>query len=207
MKLLVLRMIACMFLVVVGTACDDASQPKTLPVLGSKKIVNGDTLQHMIPDFVFVNQDSQEVSPSDFEGKIYVSDFFFTSCPSICPPMKRQMLRIYEKYAEEDRVRLLSHSIDPRYDTPEVLKDYAAKLGIEAPRWNMVTGEFKDIQAIAQEYLSVVQEDPDAPGGYAHSGNFILIDTQKRIRGYYDGTDPQKVDELMKDIDWLLRHE
>lgn len=177
---------------------------KTLPILGIKQIENGDTLYHTIPDFAFVDQDSQWIDQDFVQGKIYVTDFFFTSCPSICPRMKAQMIRIHETYKDEPGFLLLSHTIDPEYDTPAVLKSYAEKLGVEAGNWHFLTGEKKDIYSIADKYLVSVAEDPDAPGGYIHGGHFILIDTQKRIRGYYDGTHPDEVDELIEDIRRLM---
>lgn len=179
--------------------------PQQLPVLGEKDIVNGDTLYHTIPDFSFVNQDSQIVTPSTFAGKVYVVDFFFTSCPTICPKVKRQMLRLYDRYAEDDRISLLSHSIDVRRDTVGRLKDYAEGMGVKAPKWHLVTGDRDAIYDIADDYFSVAVEDDSAPGGFDHSGRLILVDTKRRVRAFCDGTDSKSVDQFMKDIDLLLR--
>jgi protein SCO1/2 len=116
------------------------SQEKKLPFLGPKQVnAKGDTVYHQIPSFRFLNQDSVFVSEKDVEGKVYVADFFFTTCPTICPKMKTQMLRIYERYKDRDEVRIISHSIDPDFDTPNVLKDYAARLQVKAPKWNLLT--------------------------------------------------------------------
>ncbi len=179
--------------------------PQQLPVLGEKDIVNGDTLYHTIPDFSFVNQDSQVVTQATFAGKAYVVDFFFTSCPTICPKVKRQMLRLYDRYVEDDRISLLSHSIDVRRDTVGRLKDYAEGMGVKAPKWHLVTGDRDAIYDIADDYFSVAVEDASAPGGFDHSGRLILVDTKRRVRAFCDGTDPKSVDQFMKDIDLLLR--
>ncbi len=160
---------------------------------------------HTIPDFSFVNQDSQVITPATFVGKVYVVDFFFTSCPTICPKVKRQMLRLYDRYAEDDRISLLSHSIDVRRDTVGRLKDYAEGMGVKAPKWHLVTGDRDAIYDIADDYFSVAVEDASAPGGFDHSGRLILVDTRRRVRAFCDGTDPKSVDQFMKDIDLLLR--
>jgi protein SCO1/2 len=184
-----------------------------LPILGPRKaiekVLNGttvtDTLYHTIPDFAFLNQDSQWVRMTDMEGNVLVADFFFTSCPTICPVMKTQMLRVYEQFKEEDRLRLVSFSIDPAHDTVALLRAYAATLGVAAPRWNMLTGDRDSIYALGQgSFMVTAKADASEPGGIVHSGAFILIDTQRRIRGYYDGTVQEEVNRLMQDIQKLL---
>jgi protein SCO1/2 len=136
-----------------------------------------------------------------------VADFFFTSCPTICPIMKTQMLRVYEKYKDDERVVLLSHSIDPEHDTVEVLRDYGARLGIEADRWHLVTGNKEEIYKTAKLYGLAAMEDENAPGGFIHSGSFTLVDRQGRIRGYYRGTEEEAVDLLIDDIARLLNED
>jgi len=160
-----------------------------------------------IQAFEFINQDSQLVTNSSFEGKIYVTDFFFISCPTICPKMKQQMLRVYEEFENEPQVALLSHSIDTRNDTVSRLKKYAEKLEIKSSKWNLVTGLKEDIYSMAEEYIVPAQDDESAPGGYLHSGQFVLIDKDQHIRGYYDGTVATEVDLLIADIKWLLDSE
>lgn len=195
-------------LLVVLWACEKSEK---LPILGEKQVVEKekdgkivvDTVYHTIPAFKFVNQDGQEVSEKTFEGKIYVTDFFFTTCPSICPKMKQQMLRLYEKYKNDDRILLLSHSIS-REDSVPVLKSYAKKINIETSKWHLVTGNWNEIEQMAKKYFVGVQEDPNEPGGYLHNGYFVLVDKQKHIRGAYDGTNPKEVDKLLVDIDKLL---
>lgn len=187
---------------------------KTLPILGRKEIknvafdgkINADTIYHTIPDFSFTNQDGEEVTQDTFKDKIYIADFFFTTCPTICPIMKTQMLRVYEKYEDNPEVLILSHTIDPTYDTVEVLYEFADRLGVSSDTWHFVTGDQDEIYEIGQEsYMVTAREDPDEPGGYLHSGAFLIIDKQRRIRGIYDGTKPEKVDILMKDVDILLK--
>lgn len=197
-----------LLLPLLGLAAASCQHPEgKLPILGEIDIVDGDTLYHKVPDFSFVNQDSQEVTNATFADKIYVADFFFTSCPTICPKVKRQMLRLYERYENEDRLVLLSHSIDVRRDTVGRLREYAAGLGVSAPRWHLVTGDRAAIYDIADDYFSVAIEDATAPGGFDHSGRLILVDTKRHVRAFCDGTDPKSVDQFMKDIDRLLKEE
>ncbi|RMG26655.1 MAG: SCO family protein [Bacteroidetes bacterium] len=205
--------LAILSLVLGMLACQTKEQRQVkiktqLPVLGFKDLnEQGDTLYHTIPDFAFMDQDSMLVTPATFEGKVYVADFFFTSCPTICPRMKAQMLRLYEHFKDEPRVAFLSHSIDPEYDQVPVLKAYAEKLEISASRWHLVTGDKTEIYSIAKSYFENAAEDPNEPGGFIHSGAFYLVDTQRRIRGYYNGVDPAEVDQLMADIQVLLHED
>jgi protein SCO1 len=191
-----------------------STEPKKLPILGQhdiqKKVVDGeeiiDTIYHQVPDFEFISQDSLPVNQTAFAGKIYVTDFFFTTCPTICPKMKTQMLRIYEQIKNKPNVMLLSHSIDPRHDTPSVLKGFAKNLGVDTKKWVFVTGDKAKIYEIAQKsYMVTAVEDATQPGGVVHSGAFILVDKNRHIRGTYDGTEPEKVDQLIKDIELLIK--
>lgn len=182
------------------------SSPDTLPVLGNKTIVDNDTIYHTIRNFEFIDQDSQIIDNKTFEDKIYVVDFFFISCPTICPKVKKQMLRIHERFGEENDLKLLSHSIDTRNDTIPRLKAYSKKLNINNDQWKLVTGNKDSIMVIAEDYFSIAKEDPNAPGGFDHSGRLILVDTKGRVRSFCDGTDPDDVDRFMEDIDWLLHH-
>ena len=189
------------------------TNPEKLPILGNKeaviKMVNGkqitDTIYHQIPNFEFINQDSSKITQQDYEGKIYVADFFFTTCPTICPKMKTQMLRIYEKFKDNPKVGILSHTIDPRHDTPTVLREFMNNLNIKSKMWQMVTGDKAKIYEIGQKsYMVSATDDPTQPGGIVHSGAFVLVDKNRHIRGIYDGTEPEKVDKLMKDMEVLL---
>ncbi|MGK7396525.1 MAG: SCO family protein [Candidatus Cyclobacteriaceae bacterium M3_2C_046] len=195
-------------------ACQTIQEEKKLPVLGRREVVqqevNGkmevDTVYHTIPDFKFINQDSSIVTPSTFDDKIYIADFFFTTCPTICPTMKAQMLRVYQEYEDNDQVMILSHSIDPEYDTVAVLREFARRLGVSSEKWHFITGSKKEIYDIGQNaYMVTAKEDENEPGGYIHSGAFILIDKDKRIRGYYDGTKQADVNRLIQDIPILLK--
>ncbi len=186
---------------------------KKLPVLGHKKIENievdgeikADTTYHTVPDFEFVDQDGSIITEGTFADKIYVSDFFFTTCPTICPTMKAQMLRVYEKYIDNDEVGFLSHTIDPKHDSVAVLHDFAEKLGIESSKWHFVTGDKDEIYEQGMKgYMVTAGEDDSAPGGFIHSGAFILVDKDRRIRGIYDGTVEADVNQLMDDMQLLL---
>ena len=198
-------------LITVYCSCDNSKEK--LPILGNRegitKTVNGkqitDTLYHQIPDFEFINQDSIKITQKNFTGKIYVADFFFTTCPTICPKMKTQMLRIFKKFKDNPKVAILSHTIDPRHDTPAVLKEFSTNLGIQNSMWQMVTGDKAKIYEIGQKsYMVSATDDPTQPGGIVHSGAFILVDKNHHIRGIYDGTEPERVDKLMADMEILL---
>jgi protein SCO1/2 len=177
---------------------------RVLPILGERDVVNGDTIYRTIPNFSFIDQDSQIVNNATFEGKIYVADFFFINCPTICPKVKANGLRIYNKYKNDPRLLLLSHTVAPKYDTVAALKRHAQKLGIETAKWHLVTGKKDEIYGIADDYFSIAIENPNAPGGYDHSGRIILVDTKRQVRSFCDGTDSKDVDRFMEDIDWLL---
>lgn len=186
----------------------------SLPILGNRHVdqierdgkMVEDTVYHEIADFEFVNQLGDTISNADVEGKIYVADFFFTTCPTICPIMKKEMLRVYETYKDNPNFLILSHSIDPTHDTQEVLKAYAEKLGVnDAKTWNFLTGDAEKIYEIGQtSYLTTAMEDQNEPGGFLHSGAFVLVDGEGHIRGVYDGTKSDQVDRLIRDIPKLL---
>ncbi len=204
-----LKPIALNVLLALSLLTASCQEKKSLPFLGPKdtRVVAGkvDTIYHQIPAFHFLNQDSVWVSEKDMEGKIYIADFFFTSCPTICPKMKTQLLRIYERYAANDAIRILSHSIDPTYDTPNVLKQYAERLQVKAPRWNMLTGDKAAIYKLGEKsYMVTAQEDKNEAGGFVHSGAFILVDKNRHVRGIYDGTQEAEVNHLIEDIEILL---
>ena len=172
-----------------------------LPILGAREVNGTDTVYHTIADFKFVDQDSATITNSTFDNKIYIADFFFTSCRTICPIMKTQMLRVYDSLQNDADVLLLSHTIDPEYDTVGLLHDYAERLGVKSARWHFVTGVKDDIYKIAQtSYFATAMEAKEEPDGFIHSGAFLLIDKQRRIRGKYDGTKEEDVNRLLIDI-------
>ena len=182
------------------------SGTEPLPYIGFPDIapVTGDTTQHQIRDFTFIDQDSQVITNDYFENKIYIADFFFTSCPSICPTVKAQMLRIYEKYQNNDQVAFLSHTIDVKRDTVGKLKKYAIGLGVDTPKWRFVTGNRDSIFAITYDYVSTALVAPDAPGGFDHSGWVVLIDKERHVRAYANGEEEEEVNTFMQKIDQLL---
>jgi protein SCO1/2 len=194
----------CLFILI------SCSEKKELPYLGPKTIQTvagkSDTIYHKIPAFQFLNQDSVWVNERTFNNQIYVADFFFTSCPTICPKMKTQMLRLYERYQKNTSVGLVSYSIDPDFDRPYRLKTYAQKLQIKAPKWNLLTGDKNAIYQLGEKsYMVTAQEDKNEAGGFVHSGAFILVDKNKHVRGIYDGTKSEEVDHLMGDMETLLK--
>ncbi len=191
-------------------SCDNTE--RKLPILGEatveKKMVDGkeviDSIYPTIPDFKFLNQDSVYITQDFFKDKIYVANFFFTHCPSICPTMQRNLLKAYEKYKNNPKIAFLSHSIDFKYDQPHVLKDYANKLGIDNDQWQFVMGFKADIYGISEKYLVYTKEDASVPGGYDHSGYLVIIDPERRLRGAYDGTNDEQVTKLLEDLDVIL---
>lgn len=196
-------------------SCSDHSEEK-LPILGDRelleRIVDGktvvDTIYHTIPPFSYLNQDSVLVTEKDFEGKIYVADFFFTSCSTICPVMHRNMLEVYNEFKDETKVRILSHTIDIKYDLPSRLKSYASKLGVDSDKWAFVHGSRDSIfEVSAKNYLVAAYEDKSDPQGLVHQGWFILVDTKRQLRGAYDGTKADQVKQMMADMEKLLDEE
>lgn len=200
------RLLAFCFAALVFAACSGGSADEKLPIFGERMVEGADTIYHTIDDFRFVDQDSNIVTQETFRDKIYVADFFFTSCRTICPVMKTQMLRVYDSIKDEGDVLLLSHTIDPEYDTVGLLHDYAERLGVSSDKWRFVTGNQEDIFNIAQtSYFATALADNTEPDGYIHSGAFLLIDKDRRIRGKYDGTKEDDVNRLLEDIETLRK--
>ena len=183
---------------------------KKLPIYGQReaKITKDgvDTVYQTIPAFAFLNQDSVMITQDVFKDKIYIADFFFTACSSICPVMHRNLKTVFDEYKNNSDVMFLSHTIDFKYDKPSVLKKYAQKLGVDGKKWQFVWGSKKEIYSIAEKsYLTVVEEDSTARDGYIHQGWLVLIDKEKRMRGAYDGTKTEQVEQLKKDVAILLK--
>jgi protein SCO1 len=160
---------------------------------------------HTIGSFEFVNQQAKKVSDKDFDGKIWVVEYFFTTCGSICPQMNVQMKRIQKNFIDDEDVQLLSFTVDPENDNPEVLQKYANQHAAYFPQWQFLTGQKEEIYAAARKYFFLLKPAETANAGdagtdFIHTNNFVLIDQQKRIRGYYDGTNHNEVDRLMEDI-------
>jgi len=200
-----------LFMGVVG--CTSSNQNRELPILGEQEIISTlkdgitqmDTLYHHIPEFRFVDQDSNWISNEDLTGKIYLADFFFTRCPTICPIMSKNMLEVAKHFQHEPRFAIISHTIDPDHDTPSVLKTYAQKLG--APDlWKFVNGPKSTVYDIAGAagYFSFATESPESPGGFDHSGVFTLVDGKGHVRGVYSGIEMDSVKVAIQDIQLLL---
>ncbi len=175
-----------------------------LPKIGHIEIVDGDTIYHKIPAFHFISQDDEIINNKSLASNLYITDFFFMSCPSICPKVKKQMLRIYKRYEQQDLIKLVSHTIDPKRDTPDRLKQYAENLNVNTNKWLFLTGDQDEILDIADDYFVAAMENEDAPGGFDHSGKVLLVDTKGHIRAFADGTDPKSIDGFFQDIDRLL---
>ena len=155
---------------------------------------------HKIADFKLVNQNGDTITQDDYPG-IYVADFFFTTCQTICPIMTEHMVQIQEKLKDDPSVKLLSHTVIPATDTVAQLKRYALEKGVDDSRWNLVTGPKKEIYELARKsYLAVKTQGNGDKYDMIHTENFMLIDSKKRIRGFYDGTDPEAIEQLLEDI-------
>ncbi|MFA9213025.1 MAG: SCO family protein [Candidatus Methylacidiphilales bacterium] len=186
---------------------------KQLPIMGERavdvKIVDGkevvDTIYQTVPNFSFLNQDSTIITQEVVKNKIYVADFFFVTCPTICPRMKKNMLTIYNTFKGNQNVVFLSHTIDPDHDSVSVLCDFANRLGADSKQWHFLTGNRDSIYELATHgYYATALPDSTEPGGYVHSGGLILIDKYRRVRGIYDGTNEKDATILISDIDLLL---
>lgn len=201
------------------------SPEKMLPIYSPRDInpeLVDSTVQHIgndhkIADFAFTNQNGKVITQKDYENTIYVADFFFTTCPTICPKMTDNMVWLQNQLKNNPKVKLLSFSVTPDIDTPEVLKKYAIEKGVDDSRWNLVTGDKKDIYYLARKsYLAVKTGKPEEMYDMVHTENFILVDKNKRIRGFYDGTNLDKptddlktknMKQLLEDILWLCENQ
>lgn len=185
--------------------CIQCDSKKSLPILGMRSWNGSDTLYHHIAPFELVDQDSARFSNASLKGKMYVADFFFTSCRTICPIMKVEMKRVYDATADMDDVELVSHTIDPEYDNVKQLHQFAQRLGVSS-RWHFLTGKKDSIYRLAREsYFATAREGDANTEKFIHSGTFTLIDSEGRIRGTYDGTREEDVNRLILDIKKLRR--
>ena len=184
-----------------------------LPVFHPKQLdprlvdpaVRNTTGEHRITDFRLVDQLGDTITLADTEGRIIVADFFFTTCPTICPKMTVQMARVQDAYRDEARLVLLSHSVTPEMDSVPVLAAYAELHGADPQRWHLLTGERTQIYALARRsYVACLDEGDGGPNDFVHTENFVLVDPQRRIRGFYDGTSAAEADRLISDIAKLL---
>ncbi len=161
---------------------------------------------HTIAPFSMTNQNGETITEQDYDNVIYVADFFFTTCPSICPIMTKNMAMLQEKLTQFPNVKLLSYSVTPKIDSVAQLKRYALQNKVDDSRWNLVTGSKKEIYQLARKSYLVVKDDGDGgPFDMIHTENFVLVDKQKRIRGYYDGTQAAAMEEILNDIAVLIQ--
>jgi protein SCO1/2 len=162
---------------------------------------------HTIANFSFTNQNGKTITQKDYEGKIYVADFFFTSCKSICPKMTTNLVEVQKAFLDNPKVKLLSFSVMPDVDSVSVLKEYAKINSVIDSKWNLVTGDKKAIYAMARKsYLAVKQGKPEELYDMVHTENFVLVDSKRRIRGFYDGTKKEEIQRLIEDINWLCKN-
>ena len=160
---------------------------------------------HTIAPFSMTNQNGETITEKEYDNTIYIADFFFTTCPSICPIMTKNMHTLQEKLVDLPEVKLLSFSVTPQIDSVAQLKRYALKNKVDDTRWNLVTGDKKEIYALARKSYLVVKDDGDGgPYDMIHTENFVLVDKQKRIRGFYDGTQTEAMDDIFRDIELLV---
>lgn len=182
------------------------------PAMVSSELVDS-TIQHKkkyhkIADFSLVNQNGEIITNNVYNDKIYVADFFFTTCQTICPIMTNHMYQIQNEVKNDPEVMLLSHSVTPYIDTVEQLKRYALEKGVDDSKWNLVTGDKKQIYDLARKsYLAVKDYGDGGPFDMIHTENFMLIDKKRQIRGFYDGTNPEEIDRLLEDIKHLKKEE
>jgi protein SCO1/2 len=191
----------------------NALQPKEILPVYQPAMVNFElvdsTLQHVkkyhtIADFALTNQNGKLVTQKDYENKIYIADFFFTTCPTICPIMTKNMAGIQDKILNDEDVMLLSHSVTPDIDSVPQLKKYALEKGVKDSKWNLVTGDKQQIYELARKSYMAVKTDGDGgPYDMIHTENFILVDKERRIRGFYDGTDSEEMEKLLSDLEIL----
>jgi len=187
---------------------------KRLPVFAPGKNVNQELVdstivhikkKHFIDDFSLTNQNGETITQEDYKNKIYIADFFFTTCGTICPVMTSNMKKVQDAILLDDDIKLLSHTVMPEIDTVAQLKRYAIEKGVLNDKWHLVTGSKKEIYNLARKSYLVAKYDPtkEDGNGLVHTENFVLIDKQKRIRGMYDGTDDEDIDRLLEDIEIL----
>ena len=179
--------------------------PVFQPAMVNYELVDS-TIQHIkkfhrIADFELINQNGKTVTNENFNGKIYVADFFFTTCPTICISMTDNLLKVQKEIQNNPNILLISHSVTPKIDSVTQLKKYAIEKGVNDKKWHLVTGDKKEIYKLARKsYLAVKDEGDGGPFDMIHTENFILVDPDKRIRGFYDGTDSKEIKRLLLEI-------
>ena len=160
---------------------------------------------HKISNFKLTNQNGKEITQANYKDKIYVADFFFTTCQDICPVMTKNMYKLQEELKNDNEILLLSHTVIPEFDTVEQLKQYAIENKVDDSKWNLVTGDKKQIYELARKSYLAVEDSRFNEFDMIHTENFILIDKNKQIRGFYDGTNEKEIEQLLSDIQILKR--
>ena len=155
---------------------------------------------HKISDFKLTNQNGEEITQANYKDKIYVADFFFTTCQDICPVMTKNMYQLQEELKNDNQILLLSHTVIPEVDTVEQLKEYAVENNVDDSKWNLVTGDKKQIYELARKSYLAVEDSNYSQYDMIHTENFMLIDKERQIRGFYDGTNSEDINRLLKDI-------
>ena len=155
---------------------------------------------HKISDFKLTNQNGKEITQANYKDKIYVADFFFTTCQDICPVMTKNMYQLQEELKNDNQILLLSHTVIPEVDTVEQLKEYAVENNVDDSKWNLVTGDKKQIYELARKSYLAVEDSNYSQYDMIHTENFMLIDKERQIRGFYDGTNSEDINRLLKDI-------
>ena len=181
---------------------------KTLPIYQpaeiNDKLVDSSVIHvskyHKISDFELTNQNGQKITQEFYNNKIYVADFFFTTCQDICPIMTKNMFRLQEELKDDNDILFLSHTVIPEVDTVQQLKKYAVENNVDDSKWNLVTGEKKQIYDLARKSYLAVEDAEYGKFDMIHTENFILIDKQRQIRGFYDGTNDDEIEQLISDI-------
>jgi len=177
-----------------------------LPIIGNKMMLDGEEVDHYIPDFTFTDQNGNTITNNDLDDYVYVADFFYTFCPTICPTVMKQMLTIYDEFESNPKVKMVSFTLDPKRDTPEHLKQYADNLGIDHDKWLFLSGDKDATYDLAEKHLvSATYDDPTSEDGFNHSGVILLVDQNRHIRANAQGTDPDDIPDFLDDIRKLLK--
>ena len=203
-------------LIFITLACESKPKERVLPIVGNRDVnyyeVDGkevaDTVYPVVPEFSYLNQDSIMIHSKDMKGKIWIADFFFSHCPTICPPMTSQMKRLNTELKDlNEHIQFMSFSIDPERDNPSRLREYMKIHGIKSNNWYFFTGDEEETHLLATQFYNGAQRDQKADGGFAHTDTFVLIDKDGLVRGLYQGTNTESVNKLEKDVRKLLEYE
>ncbi len=217
MKRIVFILVILIICVAISYTMLQKSTQDPLPIINptdlKKELVDPELLTvgqgHTIGDFSFTNQDGRTITQKEIENKVFVAEYFFSTCKSICPIMNQQMQRIQKKFKGNTKIKLLSFTVDPEIDNAATLKEYASQHGYEKGQWHFLTGSKSSLYSLARKSFFVLKPAEatnigDAGSDFIHTNNFVLVDKKKRIRGYYDGTNPVEITELIQDIELLL---